>query len=171
MSADPKFSASRRAFLNLPRQPQEDVIRPPWSDEASVGAHCTGCNACVSACPETILRPDAKGRPAVRFDGGECTFCGKCADACSENVFDLTRPRPFELLAEIGSGCLQQHGISCQLCRDTCPAGAIRIDLEKRPFGVLKIETAACTACGACLGVCPQDALTLVNHSPESEAA
>jgi ferredoxin-type protein NapF len=171
MSVDPNFSASRRAFLKLPSEPETKVIRPPWTDEQSVSAHCTGCRSCVEACPQSILRMDDSARPAVSFEGQECTFCEKCAQACDEPVFDLTRALAFELKAKIETGCLQDHGISCQSCRDTCPQSAIRVDLTKRPFGRLKVDEEACTGCGACLGVCPQDVISLAAPPPATEAA
>jgi ferredoxin-type protein NapF len=171
MTSDPQFSASRRAFLKLPSQPKFDPIRPPWTDDASVAAKCTACNACIVACPETILQPDASGKPMVVFDGRECTFCGKCSDACQDAVFDRSRTPPWDLKASLQPGCLQDHGISCQLCRDSCPVSAIRVDLDKRPFGRLKIETAACIGCGACLAVCPQESLAMFTQHPEPEAA
>lgn len=171
MSADPKFSASRRSFLRLRSQPKVEVVRPPWTDEALVVADCTSCNACIDACPETILKPDADGRPMVTFDGRECTFCQKCAASCKANVFDLTREDPWPLKAEIQQGCLQDQGISCQLCRDSCPQSAIRVDLTKRPFGRLKIDTDLCNGCGACLSTCPQNVLALKDARLEPEAA
>jgi ferredoxin-type protein NapF len=114
---------------------------------------------------------DDTAKPIVSFDGNECTFCEKCAQACEEPVFDLSRAQAFELKATIKSGCLQEHGISCQSCRDTCPQSAIRVDLTKRPFGRLKVDETACTGCGACLAVCPQDVISLVSPSPATEAA
>ncbi len=125
----------------------------------------------MEACPESILRPDSAGRPLVAFDGGECTFCGKCADACNEGVFDPGRLPPWDLKAAFQPGCLQDHGISCQLCRDMCPTSAIRVDLTKRPFGRLKIDETACTGCGACLAVCPQNALAVTFPQHEAEQA
>ncbi len=136
-----------------------------------VAARCTGCNACSKACPESILRPDDTGRPEVVFDGGECTFCGKCADACAQDVFDTERTPAWPMKAEFQPGCLQDHGIACQVCRDICPTSAIRIDLTKRPFGRLRIEPDACTGCGACLPVCPQDALAIVQPEEDVETA
>jgi len=171
MATDQNFSASRRAFLKLPCPPESKTIRPPWTDENAIAAACTGCNGCIEACPENILGTDPAGRPVVEFNGGECTFCRKCAEACDANVFDLTREAPWNLVAALQPGCLQDHGISCQLCRDLCPATAIRVDLAKRPFGRLKIDTAVCTGCGACLAACPQDALAIVSPIPAREVA
>ncbi|MCV0428600.1 MAG: ferredoxin-type protein NapF [Roseibium sp.] len=171
MSADPKFSASRRSFLKLHSQPKPLAIRPPWSDEASVNGQCTSCNACIDVCPESILQADANGQPVVIFDGGECTFCQKCAAACEAHVFDLARTEPWSYKAEIQKGCLQDEGISCQLCRDSCPQTAIRVDVAKRPFGRLRIDPDACNGCGACLVTCPQEVLLLKSAGYETEAA
>ena len=136
-----------------------------------MSAGCTGCGACVEACPQSILFADADGRPFVRFDGGECTFCEKCVQACDEPVFDLRRKQPFEARARIESACLQFHGISCQSCRDHCPNGAIRIDLASKPFGQLRVDEEICTGCGACLSTCPQEAIALKVPSKEMESA
>ncbi|MEP3045758.1 MAG: ferredoxin-type protein NapF [Roseibium sp.] len=137
----------------------------------AVNDHCTSCSDCVDACPETILKSDSNGKPMIVFDGKECTFCQKCAEACNSNVFDLSRSPAWSLKADIKPGCLQEHGISCQVCRDTCPTSAIKVDLEKRPFGQLRIESDACTGCGGCLSVCPQDVLVLNDLSEQREVA
>ncbi len=158
-------------------------MRPPWTDAEQVAARCTACKACEAACPEGIIRSDSRGHPFIEFgraadsasdgafDGRECTFCGKCAESCEAGVFDLARTPPWDRIAQINEGCLQDSGVSCHVCRDFCPVSAIRIDLEKRPFGRLKIDAQACTGCGACLGACPQDVLTLSTRSTEQEVA
>ncbi|MEP1933257.1 MAG: ferredoxin-type protein NapF [Roseibium sp.] len=171
MSQKSEFSASRRAFLKLPDKPETIVIRPPWATDTGISNNCTSCGDCVTACPKTILRKGHNGKPLVDFNGKECTFCMKCADACQENVFDLSLSPPWGLKAEIEPECLQVKGISCQLCRDNCPVSAIKIDLEKRPFGQLKIHTETCTGCAACLAVCPENAIALTGLSEQKEVA
>ena len=167
MASDTPFSPGRRSFLSLSSSEGKDTVRlrPPWTDEAAIAAACTGCSDCIGVCPENILRADPRGAPMVEFDGGECTFCGKCAEACQEDVFDTTRTPPWPFKANLGDGCLQELGISCQLCRDVCPASAISVDLSQRPVGRLLIDSEACTGCGTCLGTCPEEALVFSDMS------
>ena len=171
MAENTEFSASRRAFLKLPSKPKVNIIRPPWTDAQSVTDCCTSCGKCVDACPEKILLSGSDGKPMVVFDGRECTFCQKCAEVCDDDVFDITRVPAWGLKVELKSGCLQEHGISCQVCRDNCPASAIKVDLTKRPFGQIRIDLDACTGCGACLSTCPQEVLAFNDWSDRKEVA
>lgn len=172
MTSDATFSPSRRAFLALARTPETHdepaaaQHRPPWTTDASLREACCSSGACIAACPEGILQIDETGLPEVVFSGKECTFCGKCAEACNNNVYDLTITPPWTWKAEIADGCLQELGVSCQMCRDICPVSAIRVDLDKRPFGCLKIEAESCTGCGACLDSCPEKVIQLVEFQP-----
>jgi len=64
---------------------------PPRSEAAAAPvrclAHCTGCGACVAACPERALslvsaRPRGEGRKTVAVAADRCTACGACLPAC-----------------------------------------------------------------------------------------
>jgi ferredoxin-type protein NapF len=75
---------SRRGFLTG-RIKSPPCIRPPGF-AASASDLCTGCGACVGACPTGIIMLVAD-LPTISFVGGECTFCAACAEACPEPVF------------------------------------------------------------------------------------
>lgn len=156
-------SLSRRDLFRGRPKPHPVPFRPPWTDDAAIRARCTGCAACVAACPEQVLRADGEGRPVVVAGGGECTFCGACAAACDAGVFDLERTPPWPVVAVLTPDCLLESAIACQLCTDACPERALRMDLSRPPVGRIALDAAACTGCGACLVTCPVEAIALAD--------
>ncbi len=56
----------------------------PTLDEA----RCTGCGACVTACPVAAIvllsEPAPGGSAGLWIDPATCTFCGECEAACPE---------------------------------------------------------------------------------------
>lgn len=144
--------------------------RPPWADETSVRAHCTSCGDCIRACPEAILFEGPAGTPVLDFNAGACTFCGACAEACEERVFADTSNTPWTLTAQISAACLLPQGVSCRTCTEFCDIRALRFDLRARPIGAVTVDVATCTGCGACISVCPTDAITLTPN-PGKETA
>ncbi|NJC87605.1 MAG: 4Fe-4S dicluster domain-containing protein [Desulfuromonas sp.] len=60
-----------------------------------IEAHCTGCGACVAACPERALslageHPDGRGRKRAVVAAARCTNCGACLPACPRGALVLT---------------------------------------------------------------------------------
>ncbi|WP_145108178.1 ferredoxin-type protein NapF [Cereibacter sediminicola] len=158
------MALNRRSFLSVELTEHPAPIRPPWTREADM-ARCTGCAACVEACPEAILLME-RGLPQVAFGRGECSFCGACAEACPEPVFDLTRPA-FAQVAAVGAGCLTLGGVACMACADICPEAAIRLRPRIGGPAVPELAASRCTGCGACVAICPADAVGM----QEREAA
>src|SRR5262249_35327540 len=155
---------SRRAFLRLQAQPvAAGAIRPPWTTDQSLGA-CTGCGACITACPEHILRLDPAGLPSVDFSIGGCTFCGDCAKSCAAPVFDLTRSPAWQVGISVSDRCLPKNGVLCESCRDICLDGAISFARARGCAPVPHISDSACTGCGACVSVCPAGAISAARH-------
>jgi 2-oxoglutarate ferredoxin oxidoreductase subunit delta len=61
--------------------------------------YCKGCELCVSACPQDVLRLDkgrltAKGYHPVYLSGEGCTGCGICALICPEAAITVYRNAP-----------------------------------------------------------------------------
>ncbi|WP_404379248.1 ferredoxin-type protein NapF [Caenispirillum salinarum] len=165
-------SLARRRLLGLKKPDAPPPLRPPWTREATVADRCTRCGDCLEACPEGILKVGTGGFPEVDFrvGSGECTFCGDCASACGEGVFAAPEPEPepepaaapaFAALASIGSGCLAEAGVMCQSCGDACPERAIRFALVRGGAPRPSLDRDACTACGACVSVCPADVIAV----------
>jgi ferredoxin-type protein NapF len=155
-------SISRRALWS--RTPGDVAIPlpPPWTDAATLAAACTRCGACAAACPQHIIVVGKSGLPGVDFHRGECTFCGACTEACPAPVFDRSRPSPWPVIALIDAACLAARGIVCQSCQDACPTNAIQF--RARPGGAFlpAIVAERCNGCGACVSVCPADAIDIV---------
>ena len=162
---------SRRAFLARLKAPAEKVttLRPPWTNETRIEDKCTGCMDCVAACPEAILFSH-DNRPYLKPGIGECTFCEKCVQACEEGVFDLST-EPWDLAASLDdTKCLLADGVSCQTCTDICEPRALRFDMRIRPAGKINLKTEVCTGCGACLTICPTQAISLKPSATESQS-
>jgi ferredoxin-type protein NapF len=158
----------RRGFLKGRFPPARNALRPPWSRNETLAVACTGCGACVAACPQAIVTLDAGRWPQIDFSRGECTFCGKCAEACTEPVFERSIPA-FPHIALIGDACFAARGVVCQSCGDACPESAIgfhpRLGGPARPT----LSADHCTGCGACIATCPANAITA--GSPALEAS
>ncbi|MCG5478943.1 ferredoxin-type protein NapF [Sinorhizobium alkalisoli] len=147
---------SRRGVL-LGRGSKVARICPPGATIETLAA-CTGCGACVDACPTNIVRLDGGG-PSLDFAHGECLFCGDCLRACPEPVFQATNIRRFPHMAEIGGSCLARNGVACQSCHDGCPQQAIRFRPRMGGPFLPEVDDDLCSGCGACIGLCPVGAI------------
>ena len=149
---------SRRALLRGGSSARP-VRRPPWTGD-NLTDICTRCSDCINACPDNLLYKGDGGFPEISFREEGCNFCGKCAEVCSEAVFDIGR-LAFEWHIAITGNCLALSDIDCQSCQDACEPRAIRFrpTLGRAPQPELLLD--ACNGCGACLAVCPADAIKL----------
>ncbi|NRG18191.1 ferredoxin-type protein NapF [Rhizobiales bacterium] len=157
---------SRRNFLTGRARTAPPPLRPPWTREEAIASACTGCGACIDACPEAILSPGSNGRPMLSFAENECTFCRACADACPEPVFLEANERAFAHVAAIEESCFAKTGVHCQSCGDACPETAIRFRPRLGGAPVPEIEAGRCTGCGACAAICPAHAIIM--NTPET---
>lgn len=163
------FERSRRAFLfgGEPAPSVDTAFRPPWALREVFADRCTGCGACVPACPEGIVALDEKSRAVVDFrrGAGLCSFCGACAEACPEPVFAAPAVRaatpPWTLRAAIGDDCLTRDGVMCQTCKDACGHGAIRFVYAAGRIPEPSVDVDRCTGCGACAAPCPAAAIEI----------
>lgn len=159
-SARPHHDPGRRALLRG-RVQAERPLRPPWArDESAFVDACTGCGACVAACPERVLTLGAGRLPVFDPGLGECTFCTRCAAACDAPAFAALAARPWTLRALVADPCLARQGVVCSGCRDACGEAAIRFPLT-RAIPVPHVADDRCTGCGACVAGCPSGAIHL----------
>ena len=120
-----------------------------------------GCGDCSTACPQAILSPGADGLPILSLSERECTLCGRCAESCQEPVFAGRETPAFLHRAAIEETCFAQRGIHCQTCGDACPQAAIRFRPQLGGPPLPEVSAASCNGCGACLAVCPAEAVAL----------
>ncbi len=136
------------------------VRRPPGAvPEAQFLALCTGCGACVEACPETTLT--SKDRyPEAHPEVHACIMCKDvpCAAACETGALLPIAPTAirFGTVRALPRLCLN-HGPRdedsepCDRCADWCRApGALRFDERHLPV----IDATQCTGCGLCAEHC-----------------
>lgn len=160
-----QIDPARRRFLTGRSGTLAEALRPPWVVVDRFLDLCTRCGACVGACPERIVKRGSGGFPELDFQRGECTFCGKCAAACPEPLFDIAAPKPWDAAAFISDRCLPRRGVICQSCKDACQAAAIIVAPARVPIPTVDIDR--CTGCGACVAICPVDAIDVVGR-PEA---
>ena len=151
-------------------QRETEIVPPGAVGLGHLTQHCTGCQLCVSKCPNKVLRPSADlttlMQPRSSYEKGFCRpECTVCSEVCPTGAIKkITREEKSSI--QIGhavwdaGACLPMvEGVSCGNCARHCPTGAItmvEIDPsdEKSPkFPV--VDEAVCIGCGACEYVCP----------------
>ncbi|MDE7370077.1 MAG: 4Fe-4S binding protein [Muribaculaceae bacterium] len=132
--------------------------------------HCTGCQLCVSQCPNDVLRPSTDLRsfmqPVMSYERGycrpECTRCSQVCPAGAIKPIDVADKSSISIghAVWVRSNCIVlTDGVSCGNCARHCPSGAITMvlldsnDPESRKIPSVNAEK--CIGCGACEYVCP----------------
>ena len=146
------------------------IVPPGAVSLRNMATHCTGCQLCVSACPNGVLRPssrlDTLMQPEVSYERGYCRpECTRCSSVCPSGAI-LKISRADKSSTQIGhavwvrENCIVlTDGVECGNCARHCPAGAILMipsdpDNEKSPR-IPMVNTERCIGCGACENLCP----------------
>ncbi len=150
---------------------RQTPLTPPGSLSANnMSLRCTGCQLCISECPNDVLRPSTDlmhlMQPVMSYERGHCRpECTRCSEVCPAGAI---KPIDREEKSSIQIGhavwikknCVPlTDGVECGNCARHCPAGAIEMvpsdsENEESPY-VPAINENACIGCGACEYVCP----------------
>ena len=150
---------------------RQTPLTPPGSLSAdNMATRCTGCQLCVSECPNDVLRPSTDlmhlMQPVMSYERGYCRpECHRCSEVCPAGAIkpiDLDEKSSIQIghAVFVQKNCVAvTDGVDCGNCARHCPANAIEMvplneDDEESPY-VPAVNESACIGCGACEYVCP----------------
>lgn len=150
---------------------RQTPLTPPGSLSAqNMAQHCTGCQLCISECPNQVLRPSTDlmtlMQPVMSYERGYCRpECTRCSEVCPAGAIKPVTPIEKSSI-QIGhavwikQNCVAiNDDVPCGNCERHCPTGAIEMvpldpDDGDSPM-VPAINEAVCIGCGACENLCP----------------
>jgi polyferredoxin len=150
---------------------RQTPLTPPGSlSFQNLSTRCTGCQLCVSECPNQVLRPSGDlmhlMQPTMSYENGYCRpECTRCSEVCPAGAIKLI-DKPEKTSIQIGHAVWIKKNcvvltdeVECGNCARHCPSGAIVMvpsdpKNEESPK-VPAVNEAACIGCGACEYVCP----------------
>ena len=150
---------------------RQTPLTPPGSLSAqNMALRCTGCQLCISECPNDVLSPSTDlmhlMQPVMSYERGHCRpECTRCSEVCPAGAI---KPIDNEEKSSIQIGhavwikknCIPlTDGVECGNCARHCPAGAIEMvpsdPNDEESAYVPAVNEQACIGCGACEYVCP----------------
>ena len=167
---------------------RQTLLVPPGSRSLkNMQQRCTGCQLCVSECPNDVLRPSTDlmhlMQPTMSYERGYCRpECTRCSEVCPAGAIQLI-DRDAKSSTQIGhavwikKNCVAvTDGVECGNCARHCPTGAIEMvpideDDEESPY-VPAVNESVCIGCGACEYVCPSrpfSAIVVEGHEVHRE--
>lgn len=170
-SQDKKVDGGLAVILDKEVPERKTKIVPPGALSLNnMASHCTGCQLCVSVCPNNVLRPSSGlatlMQPESSYERGYCRpECTKCSEVCPAGaITKITVADKSSIQVGhavwVGKNCVPlTDGVECGNCARHCPVGAITMvpsdpnDEESLKIPVVNDER--CIGCGACENLCP----------------
>lgn len=160
------------AFIEDKKVPkrQTPIVPPGAQSLYHLAQHCTGCQLCVAACPNQVLRPSSRleslMQPESSFERGYCRpECTRCSEVCPTGAIqriDKAEKSAIQVgrAVWIQENCLAaSEGVWCSNCARHCPVGAIKMvpsnPEDPNSIRIPSINTERCIGCGACENLCP----------------
>lgn len=166
-----KVDGGLAVILDKKRPNRTTPIVPPGTQGLrNMESHCTGCQLCVSACPNGVLRPSSGlstlMQPEVSYERDYCRpECVKCSEVCPAGaILKITAADKSAIQVGhavwIGKNCVPlTDGKECDNCARHCPTRAIVMipsnPTESNSLKIPAINTERCIGCGACENLCP----------------
>lgn len=166
---------------------QTPIAPPGAGSRANLEQHCTGCQLCISECPNEVLRPSDDlwhlMMPVMSYERGYCRpECNRCSQICPAGAI---KPITVEYKAStqighavfIKKNCVVlRDEVECGNCASHCPTGAIEMvpsdpNDEESPY-IPAVNEARCIGCGACENLCParpHSAIYVEGHEQHKE--
>lgn len=160
------------AFIEDKKIPKRQTPIVPAGSQSirNFTKRCTGCQLCVSVCPNQVLRPSTAlttfMQPEVSYERGYCRpECVKCTEVCPAGAIGRLTMAD-KSATQIGHAVWVEKncvvltdGVACGSCARHCPTGAIAMvertpdSLDAQRIPVINVER--CIGCGACENLCP----------------
>ncbi len=150
---------------------RQTPLTPPGSlSLRNMQQRCTGCQLCISECPNQVLRPSTDllhlMQPVMSYERGYCRpECNRCSEVCPAGAIKPIK-KEDKASTQIGhavwikKNCVSvTDGVECGNCARHCPVQAIEMvpldpDDEEGPY-VPAVNEERCIGCGACEYLCP----------------
>ena len=154
------------------------IVPPGAKSLKNMASHCTGCQLCVSACPNGVLRPSTDlmtlMQPEASYEVGYCRpECVRCSEVCPAgaiSLIDVAEKSSIQVGHAVWTRelCVPiKDGQECGNCARHCPSGAITmVPLDANDPKSLKIPVVneeLCIGCGACENLCPSRPLSAIH--------
>ena len=158
-------------IINKEKPNRKTRIVPPGAVSLShLHRLCTGCQLCISSCPNKVLSPSTElttlMQPIVGYENGYCRpECVKCSDVCPVGAFhkitveEKSSIQVGRAVVNLNSCVVVVNGWNCGNCVDKCPTGAIQMVARdpnaEKPRYMPVVNESKCIGCGACEYYCP----------------